>query len=238
MLWARVVRGAASSAKPVTPAAARRCRPAASKGLSMPMTTAPAFSCAASASLGVRTLSTMSAESAPAASVISAPAVWYAASVTLAAMPAPACTRTVCPEATSFFTVSGVTATRVSPAAVSAGTPINIEFSSGGRGSTDCGQSLQQDYKRTCRQNAAFFLPLNARRHCTCSYLIDSKLAAGTTPGETRVTAAEALVAPSLALVLDCNQLTPIGFNWQLNHIHKINLRELIAIHSNDFRRR
>jgi hypothetical protein len=35
-----------------------------------------------------------------------------------------------CPEATSFFTVSGVTATRVSPASVSAGTPISIEISS------------------------------------------------------------------------------------------------------------
>ena len=76
MLWARVVRGAASSAKAVTPAAARRCRPAASKGLSMPMTTAPGFSSAVSASVGVRTLRTMSAEKAPAWSVISAPAAW------------------------------------------------------------------------------------------------------------------------------------------------------------------
>jgi hypothetical protein len=76
MLWARVVRGAASRAKPVTPALARRCRPVASKGLSMPMTTAPGFSNAASASVGVRTLSTMSADKAPDWSVISAPAAW------------------------------------------------------------------------------------------------------------------------------------------------------------------
>src|SRR4051812_23514007 len=41
-------------------------------------------------------------------------------------MPAPDCTRTVWPCAFSFFAVSGVTATRVSPAAVSSGTPISI----------------------------------------------------------------------------------------------------------------
>ncbi|WP_295178605.1 hypothetical protein, partial [Variovorax sp. 67-131] len=48
----------------------------------------------------------------------------------------------------SFFTVSGVTATRVSPATVSAGTPISIEISSEQGGHTECGQSLQQDYRR------------------------------------------------------------------------------------------
>ena len=52
MLWARVVRGAASSAKPVRPAAASRCRPSASKGLSMPTTTVPGFMSAASPSDG------------------------------------------------------------------------------------------------------------------------------------------------------------------------------------------
>jgi hypothetical protein len=36
MLCARVVRGAASNAKPVTPAAAKRCKPSASNGFSMP----------------------------------------------------------------------------------------------------------------------------------------------------------------------------------------------------------
>jgi hypothetical protein len=39
-------------------------------------------------------------------------------------MPAPACTMTWCFAATSFFTVSGVAATRVSPSRVSAGMPI------------------------------------------------------------------------------------------------------------------
>ena len=43
MLCARVVRGAASSAKPVSSAAARRCRPGASNGLSMPTTVVPGF---------------------------------------------------------------------------------------------------------------------------------------------------------------------------------------------------
>src|SRR5437868_4407325 len=130
MLCARVVRGAASSAKAVSPALARRCRPAPSNGLSMPTTTVPGFISALSRSSGVRTLSTISAPNAPAASVISAPAAWYAASVTLAATPAPACTRTTWPCATSFFAVSGVTATRVSPGTVSAGTPIFIQSAS------------------------------------------------------------------------------------------------------------
>ena len=73
MLWARVVRGAASSAKPVTPAVARRCKPAASKGLSMPTTVVPLLTEASSASDRLRTLSTSSQPKAPAASVISAP---------------------------------------------------------------------------------------------------------------------------------------------------------------------
>src|SRR5437868_5559012 len=106
-------------------------RPAPSNGSSMPMTPVPGFISALSRSSGVRTLSTISAPNAPAASVISAPAAWYAASVTLAATPAPACTRTTWPCATSFFAVSGVTATRVSPGTVSAGTPISMDFSSG-----------------------------------------------------------------------------------------------------------
>src|SRR3970282_1748162 len=44
----------------------------------------------------------------------------------LAAMPAPACTRTSF-FAASFLTVSGVAATRVSPGRVSAGTPILMD---------------------------------------------------------------------------------------------------------------
>ncbi len=74
MLCARVVRGAASSAKPVTPAAARRCRPSPSNGFSMPTSAEPAFSIGSSAALGARTFSTSSQPNAPAASVISAPA--------------------------------------------------------------------------------------------------------------------------------------------------------------------
>ncbi len=74
MLWARVVRGAASSAKAVSPAAAMRCSPGASNGLSMPTTVVPGFIAASSLSCGGRTLSTSSQPNAPAWSVISAPA--------------------------------------------------------------------------------------------------------------------------------------------------------------------
>ncbi len=74
MLCARVVRGAASSAKLVSPAEARACRPAASKGLSMATRVAPAFIRGSSPACGLRTLSTRSAPRAPAASVICAPA--------------------------------------------------------------------------------------------------------------------------------------------------------------------
>ena len=73
MLCARVVRGAASSAKPVRPAAASRCRFSASKGLSMPASTLPDFSSGNSASLGDWTLRTISAAKAVFASTISAP---------------------------------------------------------------------------------------------------------------------------------------------------------------------
>jgi hypothetical protein len=58
----------------------------------MPTSTAPGRSKASSATLGARTLSTTSAPKAAAASTISAPAAWYAASGALAARPAPACT--------------------------------------------------------------------------------------------------------------------------------------------------
>ncbi len=53
-----------------------------------------------------------------------APTALKLASGTLALTPAPACTTTVCPAAINFFTVSGVAATRVSPAMISAGIPI------------------------------------------------------------------------------------------------------------------
>jgi hypothetical protein len=130
MLWARVVRGAASSAKLVMPALATCARPALSKGLSMPTSAAPGFISASSSTEGRWTLSTNSAPKAAERSTICAPAASYAASVTLAATPAPDWTLTVWPCATYFFAVSGVTATRVSPAAVSSGTPICMELSS------------------------------------------------------------------------------------------------------------
>ena len=53
-----------------------------------------------------------------------APALDAASSGWLAAIPAPASTTSWWPWATSFFTVSGVAATRVSPARVSRGIPI------------------------------------------------------------------------------------------------------------------
>jgi hypothetical protein len=74
MLCARVVRGAASSAKLVSPAVARRCRPSPSKGLSRPTRALPAFIRLSSSASGLRTLSTSSAPRAPARSVITAPA--------------------------------------------------------------------------------------------------------------------------------------------------------------------
>ena len=64
-----------------------------------------------------------------AALAIVAPTAWYSASGMLAPAPAPVCTDTLCPVASSFFTVSGVAATRVSPAHVSAGMPIRMNFS-------------------------------------------------------------------------------------------------------------
>ena len=54
---------------------------------------------------------------------------WGEIHLTLAATPAPDCTRRVCPWALSFLTVSGVTATRVSPTVVSMGMPMSIRVS-------------------------------------------------------------------------------------------------------------
>ena len=74
MLCARVVRGAASRAKLVRPAAARASRPGRSNGLSMPTRAAPLFISASSSALGERTLRTSSLPRAVARSTISAPA--------------------------------------------------------------------------------------------------------------------------------------------------------------------
>ena len=62
--------------------------------------------------------------------------------MTLAATPAPDSTRIVWPCAFSFLAVSGVTATRVSPAAVSRGTPISMFLSP--RAVAADGASLQE----------------------------------------------------------------------------------------------
>ena len=90
MLCARVVRGAASSAKLVNPAAAMRASPSRSKGLSMPTSRAPLFISASSSASGLRTLSTRSQPNAPARSTISAPAATYSASRIPEPTPAPA----------------------------------------------------------------------------------------------------------------------------------------------------
>src|SRR5438874_1485269 len=74
MLCARVVRGAASRAKLVRPAAASASRPGRSNGLSMPTSPAPLFIRRSSSAAGERTLRTRSAPRAPARSLISAPA--------------------------------------------------------------------------------------------------------------------------------------------------------------------
>ena len=64
MLWARVVRGAASIAKAVTCALASRSRPARSKGLSIPTRRAPAFTNPSSSGEGMRTFKTTCAPKA------------------------------------------------------------------------------------------------------------------------------------------------------------------------------
>ncbi|MCY1295838.1 hypothetical protein D9M69_299820 [compost metagenome] len=74
MLCARVMRGAASSANAVTPAAAMRALFEASNGLSMPTNTEPGFIWASSTESGARTFSTAWAPSASARVPMVAPA--------------------------------------------------------------------------------------------------------------------------------------------------------------------
>ena len=62
--WARVVRGAASRAKAVSRASARRCRPSRSKGLSMPTSTVPGRASASSSGAGARRRNAISSRSA------------------------------------------------------------------------------------------------------------------------------------------------------------------------------
>src|SRR5256885_13535147 len=94
------------------------------------MRIAPRLKRPTSPSCGPLTLRTMSAaESSFALATIFAPAASKSLSGTLAAIPAPDWTRIAWrPPAASFLTVSGVAATRVSPARVSAGIPMFMDF--------------------------------------------------------------------------------------------------------------
>src|SRR5688572_17551823 len=76
----------------------------------------------------------------------------------------------VCPAVTSFFTVSGVTATRVSPAVVSAGTPISIEISSG-QGQHGTRAELTARLRPSLSPESQYLLALDDRDHCVCSYI-------------------------------------------------------------------
>src|SRR5690606_25790615 len=86
----------------------------------------PSRSQPASSVLGGRTLNTMSepAHSSRAVSTIVAPAARNVSSLKFACSPAPDWTRTPKPSLTSRSTISGTVATRFSPGAVSAGTPM------------------------------------------------------------------------------------------------------------------
>src|SRR5208282_6040669 len=96
-----------------------------SNGLSRPMSIAPRLRRGSSAGVGPRTLSTISAPKASSSLPIFATAPWNSQSGRLDGVPAPAQTSIAClPLAASFFTVSGVAATRVSPARVSRGMPM------------------------------------------------------------------------------------------------------------------
>src|SRR5207247_11117190 len=84
-----------------------------------------------------------------------------ASSGTLAATPAPDWMRMVWPWALSFFAVSGVMATRVSPAVISAGTPISMGLSSSSYSFLTGSRELLLDLPRVLVQE---FVPI-------CSYL-------------------------------------------------------------------
>src|SRR6266699_5690335 len=103
------------------------------------MRIAPRLKRPTSPSCGPLTLSTMSAaERSFAPATIFAPAASNSLSGTLAAIAAPDWTRIVWrPPEASFLTVSGVAATRVSPARVSAGMPMFMDFFSGAETKSD-----------------------------------------------------------------------------------------------------
>src|ERR1700751_659655 len=116
------MRGIDSIANAVTPRAASRSIPSASvSGCRNPISTWPSCNRPTSASDG---FCTFAPTSVAAHSPSCAPASSKAASGNEAALPAPRSTTTSKPEPASLPTVSGRSATRRSPSAVSLGTPI------------------------------------------------------------------------------------------------------------------
>ncbi len=124
MGWARVIRGIDSSAKPVTPRRASRSMPSGSvSGWRKAIRIEPSGSRSTSSAEGFCTFTTPSASAKSSPSpTICAPASRYSASEKAAASPAPCSTATSNPPAASFLTISGTSATRRSPGAISFGT--------------------------------------------------------------------------------------------------------------------
>jgi hypothetical protein len=113
MLCARVVRGAASSAKLVRPAPARRCRAAVERVEHADQRRRRLHQLQLAVARRAHLEHQLAAEGAGSVGDLGARGV-YGAIGALAATPAPDCTRRRVPCALSFFAVSGVTATRVS----------------------------------------------------------------------------------------------------------------------------
>ncbi|RMH16597.1 MAG: sigma-70 family RNA polymerase sigma factor [Acidobacteria bacterium] len=124
-------------------------------GASRPISTAPAFSWRASSGVPGPTCNTTSAAARAAAgsAAMVAPAAAKASSAIQAPAPAPAPTPTARPALTIFLTVSGVAATRVSPARLSLGmkTLTMVGFESGwdvGHGGAERASTPPGSYKR------------------------------------------------------------------------------------------
>ena len=121
---ARVIRGIDSSANPVTPRRVRRSMPSGSvSGWRNAIRIEPSASRSTSSADGFCTFTTPSASAKSSSRLTTpAPASRYSESEKLAASPAPCSTATSNPPAASFSTISGTSATRRSPTAVSFGT--------------------------------------------------------------------------------------------------------------------
>src|SRR5215471_4975882 len=111
------------------------------------MTSAPFLYAANSDGAGRRTFKTMSA-SLVTVSAICAPAASKSASGIPDAMPAPRATATSAPNDFSFLIVSGVTATRGSPASVSRGTALRIRASPPGRETSVRRQTGESEHQK------------------------------------------------------------------------------------------